>query len=405
MIVKLLSTLSLIVFSSASAHMHQVALRLEEHYMAMLMHPDNIARLVRTMADDDVYSQMLDELIEPEEMEESTDIDNVAPPLRTDGPPRVKYYIATNHPIHWQISQLGEVVARMRKASVNLEQGDSLNQEAWLNHLHLALGAGLYPIIVDLSSTLGPNQSNGFETSSWLGILTQTHARVLVSIAQIPQDWATLVSATEYVLAALLESAARGLADEEVPLELEEAPAVNLRVGGVTIPDEVVEEAIGVGWCCLTACLRRCSGRDAVVEQPPADPANVPHVPLASADPAPRASSSAVFTAYMIDESLQVLGDILMEVAEIEPLSVEHIPEILLPLRTKYAVKITKMIRAMITNSPPSFDINPTLTIQLHLFDLLANNPPAIDWFATKRELLQTINGLRLQFNAARQLL
>ena len=402
MIVKLLSTLSLIAVSWASVHLDQVTLRLEEHYLAILLESENMVGIMATMVENDVYMQMLDDLLEPAEiaLEDSTadfidHVDSLVEPERS----RVKYYIPTNHKIHWYSSRLGEVLVRMQKAATYLAGADVDDEEEGLRVLHLALGGGLYPILVDLKSQLVP-QSQGFEVSSWLGILQQMHARILVSIFRAPTEWSALISDTEYVLAALVESAGGdGIEPEE--LEVVNAREVALRVGGVTIPDEVVEEAIGVGWCCLTACLRRCSGRDAVAEDPVADPPNGP-VQNPPVNPAPAAASTVVFNAY-IEQSLQMLAEILMDVAQVDGVSAEQIPATLLEIRNKYVVEITKMIRAMITNSPPSFDINPALTIQLHLFDILANNPPSIDWFATKREILESIKSLRFQFNAARQ--
>lgn len=153
--------------------------------------------------------------------------------------------------VHKAVSKLKCLEAQLDNSELTSRIADGAQGAAALDEVFDNFNIGLYQLVQEVNYMIRSERfSAGVE--QWSSILTQLHYRsaLFFMIENPAAEWPQFRSLMQFGLSVLGDKVGMSVDTQKV------THALDVRIGNINVPDVVVEEAVNVGWCCLTSCLR-----------------------------------------------------------------------------------------------------------------------------------------------------
>ena len=258
------------------------------------------------------------------------------------------------------------------------------------------INVALYQLQQEITYKSAGRQTTGIQR--WKRILKQVQLRTAAFFAgpreTASDKWRSFSPVTKFVLLALIE-AVEASAARDAPRRLAgPGTAVGVNIGGVEVPDIVVESSVNLFCHCLAACFDRLSARlTPAATTTPAPPLTPPPTPD------PRLAELPKYAALVnadIDLILTQVGvvDTATTAETFEP-AVAELRSLVLE---KYSAILTF---ALSTPTLATINFNDSKTRLIALNTSLSRSLTIADWATIKGEISQAVRGLRAELLGA----
>lgn len=184
-------------------------------------------------------------------------------------PGNIRWFLRMEIPagsyVHKALSKLSCLEAQLENSELTARIADGAQGAAALDQVFDNLNIGLYQLVQEVNYMMSSERfSEGIE--QWNSILTQLHYRSSLFFASgiAAVEWPQFRSLMRFGLSVLGDKVEMSVVDTRPMMRARE-----MRIGNVDIPDEVVDEAVNLAWCCLTSCIRWVISRGATTTVAP----------------------------------------------------------------------------------------------------------------------------------------